>query len=401
MHKNPVITTIKSLSLTMAMAMALIPSTSSALSMNLMADSNATTKPAGAKATLNLSATSKAVLKYDLSTLPDGTIADDIENAQLTLYVESFTNTPILDVYANSDASWLEASVTSQTQLGASSTAMAKSKVISASQSYVILDIKDIIAEWLATHTTYDQFSLVVSIDPQTQNGKTTAVLTSKESKTYSQPAHMEIELKVTTGIKGDKGPIGPQGPIGPAGPMGPTGPQGPQGLEGPIGVTGAKGDKGDKGDTGPKGDAGAAFTYSRKSTSIVPTVKLLPSTSTSWSIIEYNSNYIYFTTDKDNSTLLFTGLMSMQAASTTGYDINIGMCVFEGTITEAVGFPLLNSTLKYRADADFGSVNIPLFGHFTIAKAGSYTLAACARSGSATQVVLNTPYIAGSYTIQ
>jgi hypothetical protein len=129
--------------------------------------------------------------------------------------------------------------------------------VIPERNQWVEFDVTDYVRERLS-----DRTNSTVSFALKGSEGLKIK-LDSKENKSSSHEAELDVIWDSTDGAAipvGEKGPTGDQGPVGPQGPVGnqgPSGPQGPAGNKGLIGDQGPVGDKGPTGDKGPAGDKG------------------------------------------------------------------------------------------------------------------------------------------------
>ena len=234
--------------------MCLLPLFASAGTANVAADTYiSTTNPSinyGTATTLNVGPTTSVLIQVDLSTLPSGLVASDIQKATLTVYVNKVYVSGALEV-SQVTSSWFETTVTQLT--APTSTTPFASVPVTASGSYVTFDITSLVQQWV----TGSSPNYGVEITAALAQPNTTVNLDSKETVTTSHSAFADVEL--ASGVAGPAGPTGPTGATGPAGPAGVAGPTGATGLAGPAGVTGPTGATGPAGVAGPTGATGLA----------------------------------------------------------------------------------------------------------------------------------------------
>jgi hypothetical protein len=220
----------------------------------------------GTLANLYVGNGNSALLQFDLSTLPAGTISSQIAHATLTVFVNR-VNAAGSVTLSPATSAWSESSVTSSTapSVGATSSIF----LASASGQYVTLDVTALVQGWITTPATNFGFALT----SDTAN----LLLDSKENDETAHAATLDITItsQGATGPQGIQGPQGTQGvqgaqgvqgSIGPAGPqgvLGATGPIGSQGIPGVAGANGATGPSGSEGPTGPAGTIGVVSNWS------------------------------------------------------------------------------------------------------------------------------------------
>jgi Collagen triple helix repeat (20 copies)/TGF-beta propeptide len=202
----------------------------------------------GTAANLIVAPGNTALMQFDLSAVPPSAT---VASAYLRLYVNKLTTPGTLDV-ATVTSSWSEAGVTFSTMPTAG--AALGSVPISVADSFLVVDVTAQVQAWLATPAT----NMGIAV---TGAGATSLQLDSRESRTTSYPAVLELAIvgpQGTAGTAGPAGVTGPTGPVGPAGPPGPPGTAGPAGAQGAVGPPGPAGPQGVKGVTGAAGAAGA-----------------------------------------------------------------------------------------------------------------------------------------------
>ena len=225
----------------------LSPMAAHALMLPLTADTHLAATAAGSAVAININAGTKALLNFDVATLPAGITRADIAKATLVFYVKSVPTAGQLKVSSLTSA-WTE-----DATLGTAPTAtlppQAFSATISKGNTYFAIDVTSLVQNWIDVPAT--NFGL--ALEPL-DTTFTSLTIDSKEAVQTSHPAYLDIALNGPVGAKGAKGQDGLQGEIGLTGARGPTG---DSGAPGPQGDTGLQGDVGPQGDTGPQGDAG------------------------------------------------------------------------------------------------------------------------------------------------
>ncbi|WP_204369269.1 DNRLRE domain-containing protein, partial [Methylocucumis oryzae] len=202
----------------------LTPLVSQALTLPLSADAHIASVNAGTAVGVNVSPSSKGLLRFDLATLPEGISSKDISKATLVFFAKSVTTpgkiqaSPVL-------SAWDETTVTSasEPQLG---TAIETTADINKGNNYLALDVTQLVLDWVDNPASNNGLALT----PLTAS-QTAFTLDSKEAIQTSHAAFIEVIL---------------------------AGPEGPKGDKGETGLKGDKGDKGDTGAQGSKGDTGA-----------------------------------------------------------------------------------------------------------------------------------------------
>jgi len=192
----------------------LSPLAAQAVVIPLTADTNVALPNAGAAQAINIRPATKALLAFDLSTLPVGITSSDIAKATLVFYVKTVPVSGKIQASPVTQA-WNETTVTAAPSQGA---AAASSAIISRGNTYFALDVTNLVLDWVDIPANNQGLVL----EPDSSTPAASITLDSKEAIQTSHPAYIEIALK------------------------------------GPAGAVGAKGDKGDKGDTGAPGLAGA-----------------------------------------------------------------------------------------------------------------------------------------------
>ena len=195
----------------------------------------------GSVSNLYVGSGSFALLQYDLSNLPSGTIASQVTRANLTLFVNRVNVAGAVDIAAV-QSSWTELGVTYNTAPTLGAPVM--TVPVTTPDTFIVIDVTQIVQGWITTPSS--NFGFVIS--PSTTAPNTFVLFDSKENQETAHAASLDISIA---------GPVGPDGPIGPQGLPGLTGPAGPQGLQGVAGAVGATGPQGLTGATGPQGPIG------------------------------------------------------------------------------------------------------------------------------------------------
>jgi microcystin-dependent protein len=198
----------------------------------------------GGLSSIYVSPASKALLRFKLSALPASVTAVDISKATLFFYVQSVSKPGKLQI-SPIGSFWNERTVT-YGSLPFLDTAIAGGTLVTQSQSYLALDVTQLVKNWLAIPNA--NFGL--AIEPDYSTPETTLSFDSKETTGTSHAAYLDIVL-ISKGEKGDKGDPGIPGAPGPKGDRGDQGNRGEKGEKGDPGIPGIQGEKGDKGDPG------------------------------------------------------------------------------------------------------------------------------------------------------
>ncbi len=237
---------VKSLQAALLLA-SLSPLTAQAVVAPIAADTHIAATNAGASSAVNIKSTSQGLLKFDLSALPDGIIADDIAKATLVFYVKTKTAVNGQIQVRTINGPWSEAAAV--TTAPSTGVPLVTSATITRNNQYFAVDVTDLVAGWVAAPLSNNGLAL----EPASVTPTVSLTIDSKESIQTSHPAYIDIVLK---GPAGAAGPKGDAGATGAAGINGTNGLNGATGLQGPTGLTGATGP------TGPTGPAGATGTF-------------------------------------------------------------------------------------------------------------------------------------------
>ncbi len=179
--------------------------------------------------------TTKTFIKFQLqSSLPGGVAAANVAKATLKLYLSPGTNpSGAIDIYPIISA-WSESTLNASSPPALASTAFATGISAGKANSFLVVDVTQLVQEWLSGSLENDGIALVA------HTSTTYVVFDSKEGVVTSHEPRLEIVLANS----GPQGPAGPQGAQGAQGPQGNPGPQGiiggtgPTGPQGPIGIS-------------------------------------------------------------------------------------------------------------------------------------------------------------------
>ncbi len=210
----------------------LSPLASQAVVLPIIADTHLAVTNAGTSVAVNVNPSNKALLNFDLSTLPTSITSADIAKATLVFFVKTVPAGGQLQVSPLTSA-WTE-----NTTLSTAPTAglpLATSAPISKGNTYFAVDVTNLVLNWVDVPASNNGLAL----DPV---GQTSLTFDSKEAIQTSHPAYIEIALKGPAGAVGHTGAIGSQGL------QGVPGNPGSNGLNGAPGVNGLNGAKGDTG---------------------------------------------------------------------------------------------------------------------------------------------------------
>jgi hypothetical protein len=207
----------------LSVMLSLSPLAGQAATINVAADTSVSSSNAtvnyGSVAVLSVGDGASALIAFDLSSLPAGLTASNIEKATLTVFVHKPNMAGSLDL-AQVTAPWSEALVTYNNRPTAA--AAIQSVPVSASESYVTFDITLLVRQWVIGSA--ENYGVEISASAGQAGTGTMVDLDSKESTTTSHSAFIDITLVSmgpqgapgTPGKTGDTGAIGPQGPPGP-----------------------------------------------------------------------------------------------------------------------------------------------------------------------------------------
>ena len=211
----------------------------------------------GGISNLNVGGGYTALLQFDLSLLPAGATAAQVQRAVLRVYCNRVTTAGTVSLMPVTGP-WGESSVTFATMPGVG-TPVASLAVTQAGQ-FVAADVTALVQGWVSAPATNNGVALAAAA--------AAVQFDSKENDESSHPATLEVVLvdagpagiagaTGATGPAGAVGPIGATGATGAAGAVGPAGIAGPTGLPGPMGAMGATGPMGAAGPTGATGAQG------------------------------------------------------------------------------------------------------------------------------------------------
>src|SRR5207302_410764 len=151
----------------------------------------------GAISNLNVGDGYSALLQFDLSVIPAGTMAGQVSKAVLRLYVNRADAAGTVAL-APVTASWGEYSVTYTNQPATGAAAM--SFQVSGAGQFVTIDVTSLVQGWLTTPSTNNGVELT--------SNSAVVQFDSKENDLTAHPAELEIDLM-------NQGPAGPQGTAG------------------------------------------------------------------------------------------------------------------------------------------------------------------------------------------
>ena len=246
-------------------ALAALPTGLQAIEATVVADAhvnaaNATVN-SGSLGTLNVGGGNRALLRFDLSTIP-ATVASDVNRATLLLWVNRVITPGMIDL-ASLNQPWDEVAVTHNNLAGVG--AIEATFSVSQASHWVMVDVTALAKMWVTGGSALNRG---VILSPAISTPTTTVYLDSKENTSTSHAPRLEVVLNGPVGPVGQQGAQGVQGPQGvpgatgapgPAGVHGSAGPQGIPGVAGPTGTTGPMGSAGTPGAAGGVGPAGPA----------------------------------------------------------------------------------------------------------------------------------------------
>jgi hypothetical protein len=203
------------------------------------------------------------LVQFDLTQLPAGLTAAQIQKATLTLFLDHINVGGSINIdTVSASTPWGELTVTGNSGISPGN-AVNTSVTTETVDTFIALDATAAVQGWLTTPGSNNGFMILA-------NAGTSVQFDSKENTTTSHPATLTITLASTgpagpTGVTGSTGVTGPTGATGaastvagPNGTTGSTGLSGPTGATGPIGVTGSTGAAGPTGNNGTNGTNGS-----------------------------------------------------------------------------------------------------------------------------------------------
>jgi Collagen triple helix repeat (20 copies) len=222
------------------------------------------------------------LVQFDLTQLPAGLTAAQIQKATLTLFLDHVNAGGSINIdTVSASTPWGELTVTGNSGISPG-LAVNTSVMTNTADTFIALDATSAVQGWIATPSSNNGFMIQA-------NTGTSVQFDSKENTSTSHPATLTIVLvnvgpsgatgatgptgsngsngsngstgptglTGTNGSNGSNGSNGATGPIGPSGPVGATGTNGSNGATGPTGPAGATGTNGSNGAAGPTGTAG------------------------------------------------------------------------------------------------------------------------------------------------
>jgi hypothetical protein len=199
------------------------------------------------------SSLSVGLVQFDLTQLPAGVTAAQIQKATLTLFLDHVNSAGTINIdTVSSSTPWAELTVTGNSGISAGS-AVATSVPVATAESFIGVDATAAVQGWITASSSNNGFMIVA-------NGTTSVQFDSKENTSTSHPATLTIVLASNgpTGATGSSGTNGVNGTTGATGPAGVAGSTGATGSNGATGATGTNGSNGATGATGTNGNNGA-----------------------------------------------------------------------------------------------------------------------------------------------
>jgi hypothetical protein len=209
---------------------------------------------------------SVGLLQFDLTQLPAGLTAAQIQHATLTLFLDHVNSSGTVNIdTVSASTPWTESTVNGNSGISPG-IAVNTSVPVTTGNTFVAVDATSAVQGWITTPSSNNGFMII-------GNSTTSVQFDSKENTSTSHPATLTIVLvsngptgatgvsgtSGTNGVTGPTGPTGATGASGAASSTGATGPTGPAGAAGATGSTGAAGAASATGATGSTGPAGAA----------------------------------------------------------------------------------------------------------------------------------------------
>jgi hypothetical protein len=201
------------------------------------------------------------LVQFDLTQVPAGLTAAQIQKATLTVFLDHVNTGGSINIdTVSASTPWGELTVTGNSGISPG-IAVNTSVITNTANTFIVLDATAAVQGWITTPSSNNGFMIQA-------NTGTSVQFDSKENTTTSHPTMLTIVL-VSNGPSGPTGgtstvagPTGPTGASGAAstvaGPVGPTGATGLSGNNGVAGSTGSTGSSGNNGATGATGASGS-----------------------------------------------------------------------------------------------------------------------------------------------
>jgi hypothetical protein len=208
---------------------------------------------------------SVGLVQFDLTQLPAGLTAAQIQRATLTLFLDHINTGGSVNIdTVSASTPWSESTVNGNSGISPG-VAVNTSVPVTTLNTFITADATSAVQAWITTPGSNNGFMI-------TGNAGTSVQFDSKENMGTSHPPMLTIVLVSAgptgpTGSSGTAGSNGSTGATGPTGPSGVAGATGPAGAAGPTGaasiVAGPPGASGAAGATGPTGPSGGASSTS------------------------------------------------------------------------------------------------------------------------------------------
>jgi len=196
------------------------------------------------------SSSSIGLVQFDLTQLPAGLTAAQIQKATLTLFLDHVNSGGSINIdTVSASTPWSELTVTGDSGISPG-IAVNTSVMTNTADTFIALDATSAVQGWITTPSSNNGFMIQA-------NTGTSIQFDSKENTSTSHPATLTVVL-VSNGPTGATGSSGTNGSNGVTGATGPTGAAGPTGVTGPTGGSGPTGTTGSNGVTGPTGASGS-----------------------------------------------------------------------------------------------------------------------------------------------
>src|SRR5580704_4096093 len=192
------------------------------------------------------------LVQFDLTQLPAGVTAAQIQKATLTLFLDHVNTGGSINIdTVSASTPWGELTVTGNSGIS-QGIAVNTSVMTNTADTFIATDATAAVKSWIAAPSTNNGFMMQA-------NATTSVQFDSKENTSTSHPATLTIVLVSNgpTGATGSSGTNGVNGATGATGPTGPSGVAGPTGVAGATGATGVAGATGANGATGVAGATG------------------------------------------------------------------------------------------------------------------------------------------------
>ena len=162
------------------------------------------TKNFGTVTTLAVGGGSSSLIQFNLATLPPGTIAGDVDQATVILFVNKVTTAGSVSVYLVTSP-WTESGVTYNTAPGLGGIVATAPIAATAVDDYVVFDVTAQVKAWVTNPSS--NFGIMLA--PAATASSTNVLFDSKEGGGGTPTLDITLAIVGPQGAKGDTGATG------------------------------------------------------------------------------------------------------------------------------------------------------------------------------------------------